>query len=326
MERRQTLKIIAAAPFTFGAAAWAQAPYPQRPVRLVVPFSAGGSTDVTARKLAQKLSSILGQPLVVENKDGAAGSIASAAVARANADGYTLQMATSGTHTINPATMANIRYDPATDFTAIALICTQPIAISVHPSVPAQTLTDLIKLLKDAPGKYNSANNGYGGIAHVAAEMMSDQAGVTMTHIPYKGGGPAAQAVIAGQVPILFDTFSADLPQHRAGRLRILAVAGEQRSRSAPEIPTAREQGLPDYVAVSGTWLVAPSKTPEPIIELLSSAVRRAMSEGVLVKELEELGNDVVTNSSPEKASAFMRSEISRWGAIIKKAGIRSES
>lgn len=325
MKRRETLKIIAASPFALGATAWAQAPYPQRPIRMVVGFSAGGSTDVAARKLAQKLQDILGQSVVVDNKVGAAGSIASAEVARANPDGYTLQMATSGTHTINPATMTKIGYDPIADFMPLALICTQPLAVCVHPDFPAQTLPELIKLLKESPGKYDYASNGIGGIAHVAAELLREQAGVTMTHIPYKGGAPATQDVIAGHVPILFDTFSADLPHHRAGRLRILAVTGEQRSRAAPEIPTAKEQGLPDYVAVTGTWLVAPAKLPAPVVERLSTAVTTAMADPVLIKEFEELGNDVATNSNPTKAAAFMRAEIARWAPIINKANIRSE-
>jgi len=326
MQRRHTLKIFAAGPLAMATSAWAQAPYPQRPVRLVVGFSAGGSTDVAARKLAQRLSSSLGQQVVVENKLGAAGSIASAEVARSAADGYTLQMATSGTHTINPTTMAKIGYDPVADFIPIGLICTQPLAICVNPSVPARSLPELFKLIKDSPGKYAYASSGNGGIAHVAAELLRDQAGLNMVHIPYKGGAPATQDVIAGHVPILFDTFSADLPHHRAGRLRILAVTGETRSRAAPELATVKEHGLPNYVAVTGTWLVAPARTPAAVIDRLSTAVQSAMADISFVKELEDLGNDVVTNTTPALALTFMRAEIARWSPIIKKAGIQAES
>ena len=327
MDRRTSMHVIAASSLALTGIASAQS-YPQRPIRLVVGFSPGGSTDVAARRLGLKLANILGQPVVVENKLGAAGAIATAEVARAAPDGYTLQMATSGNLVINPHTMAKPGYSPLTDFIPIYLVCTQPLAVSVHPSFPARTFQEFLSVFRSEPGKYSYASSGNGGIAHCSAEWLKDRAGLQgLLHIPYKGGADAATAVISGQVPILLcNTFSIDLTHHRTGRLRTLATTGALRSQAAPEIPTVKESGIPDYVAISSSWLTAPAKTSDAVVEQIAQAIRTAMTDTTFVGGLTELGNDMVIDSDPAKAKAFLKSEFENWGAVIKKAKISSET
>lgn len=326
MDRRMSIKMIAASALAPSGTVFADAAYPNKAIKLIVPFSAGGSTDATARLLGQKMSASLGRPVVVENMGGAAGAIASAAAARAAPDGYTLQIATSGTHTINPSTMEKLGYDPLLDFRVVWLLLTHPLAIAVHPSVPANSLRELITLVRASPSKYSYASTGHGGIAHIAAELLKDYAGIPkLLHVPYKGGAPGVQDAIAGHVPILFDTLGPVVPHHSAGRLRILATTGSERSRLAPEIPTAaQELNLPDYVAVTANWVVVPANTPSSIVERLAAAVQSAISDPEFVKDLERQGNDVVVNGDPVKGASFMRNEIARWAAVVKKAGIRA--
>lgn len=330
MYRREVLKsalATAAVVALVQRAAHAQDNYPDRPVRLVVPFAAGGSTDVTARKFAVRMSVLMGQTFVVENRVGASGALGSAEAARAKPDGFTLQVGTSGTHTINPSTMVKATYDAVNDFAPIYLLSTQSLAISVHPSVPANSIQQLIALIKANPGKYAYASNGAGGIAHFAAELFREKVpGLDMLHVPFKGGGPAAQAVIAGHVPILFDTFGGDLAFHRAGQLRILAGTGEQRVGGAPEIPTVLEAGIPDYVAISGTLFLAPAKVPQPVLDKLFNATKTVMADKGFIKELQDMGTEPVLDSNPEKARQFIKREIARWAPIIRKTGVTLES
>jgi tripartite-type tricarboxylate transporter receptor subunit TctC len=281
---------------------------------------------VLARKLAQRLTPLLGEAVVVENKAGAAGTIGCVEVARAKPDGYTLLMGTTGTHAINPSTMVNPRYDAVRDFAPIALLGTQPFSIAVYPGLPAQTLRELVALAKANPGKYAYASAGAGGIAHLTAELFKLQAGdLDITHVPYKGGGPAMQDVLAGHVQIFSDSFSTTYPQHKVGKLRVLAMTGEKRSASAPDIPTAIEAGVPGLVSSTAGILLAPANTPPAVIDTLYRAVAKALADEGFLKDLEALSIDPVTDAGPEKTAQFIRSEIARWAPIIKATGTRME-
>ena len=327
MDRRQLVTMgVAATGAWLAPSLWAQGRYPNRTVRLIVPFAPAGSTDMLGRKLAARLSGLLEQTIVVDNKAGAAGVLGCVEAARAPADGYTLLLGTTGTHAINPSTMVKPSYDAVKDFAPIALVGTQPFSLAVHPSVPAHTLPELLALLRAKPGKYDYATAGAGGIAHLSAELFKKLGGVEMTHIPYKGGGPALQDVLAGHVSILSDSFSTTLPQHRLGTLRVIAMTGERRSPVAPDIPTAAESGMPGFVSSTAGILFAPARTPRPVIDAIQRALARLMTDPMFLKEIEEgLLIEPATDSTPEKTAEFIANEIAKWAPIIKSTGTRME-
>lgn len=312
--------------FAVAGPAAAQSPYPDRTIRLVVPFAPGGSTDVLARRLAARLAKPLGQSVVVENKAGAAGAIGSTEVGRAKPDGYTLVMGTTGTHAINMSTMVNPTYDAVRDFTPVALVGTQPFSLAVHPSVPARTLGELITLIKANPGKYSYASAGAGGIAHLTAELFKSAAGnLDVAHVPYKGGGPALQDVLAGHVAILSDSFSTTYPQHRSGKLRVVTMTGETRAMAAPDIPTAIEQGLGQLVSSTAGILLGPAGLPPTVVDTLAKAVAGVMQDESFRKDLESLSIDPVTDSTPARTADYIRREIAKWAPIVKATGTRME-
>ncbi len=320
------LMIFAALAAYLPQMAKAQGAYPERTVRLVVPFAPGGSTDVLGRKLATKLGPLLGQSAVVENKAGAAGVIGCTEVAHSRPDGYTLLIGTTGTHAINPSTMVNPTYDAVRDFAPIAVLGTQPFSIAIHPSLPAKALLELVSLVRPNPGKYAYASAGAGGIAHLTAELFKQLAGgLDITHVPYRGGGPALQDVLAGQVSIFSDSFSTTYPHHRSGRLRVLAMTGTKRSPAAPEIPTAIEAGIPGLVSSTAGILLAPARTPRPIIEILHRVVMKVMADEAFLKDLEALSIEPIPDSDPDKSAQFIKSEIAKWAPIIKATGTRME-
>jgi tripartite-type tricarboxylate transporter receptor subunit TctC len=300
--------------------------YPNMPIRLVIPFAPGGSTDILGRKLAVRLSVVLGQTVIVDNRAGAAGMIGCAEVARAKPDGYTLLLGTTGTHAINPFTMTQPSYDSVKDFAPVALIGTQPFSIAVHPSVPAQNLMELTALVKANPGKYSYASAGTGGIAHLTAELFKSLAGkLDITHIPYKGGGPALQDVLAGRVQIFSDSFSTTYPQHKSGSLRVLAMTAVSRSKSAQDIPTAIESGYPDLISATAGILLAPVATPKAVVDLLSKAVDKVMMNPAFLAELEAISVDPAINYGPEKTAQFIRAEMAKWSPVVKSTNTKME-
>ena len=302
----------------------AQGKYPERSIRLVVPFPPGGFTDIVSRRFAAQITPLLGQNIIVDNKGGAGGVIGTGEVARAKPDGYTLLMATSSTHAFNPLTMANLPYDPVKDFAPIALLATSASTVAVHPTV-AGSLPELIRRVRANPGKYSYGSSGTGGIVHLAGELFKKQAGgLDIVHVPYRGSGQSVQDLIAGQIPIAMIGTST-LPYHRSGKLRILAVFSEKRSDLAPDIPTAIELGVPGMVAYTFNVLCAPTGTPKPIIDQLYQATMKVVGNEAFQKDLVRLGADLVTDSNPEKAAQFIKDEITKWAPIVKASGVKAE-
>lgn len=306
--------------------AQAQGQYPERPIRLVVPFAPGGGTDIMGRRFGAKITPLLGQQVVIENKGGAGGTIGTAEVARAKPDGYTLLVGTSSTHAINPTAMENLPYDPVKDFAPIAVLGIIPMVIAIHPSVPAKTLREFVARVKASPGKYSYGSAGMGSINHLAGELFKKQAGgLDIVHVPYKGAGAALLDLVAGQIPIGMVTVSSATAHHRSGKVRILATFGEKRSNAAPDIPTAVELGVPGMLAYTFNVVLAPVATPKPIIDRLYQATMKVMTDEAFQKDLESLSIDPVTDSSPEKATQFIKDELAKWAPIIKATGTKAQ-
>ena len=305
--------------------AQAQGKYPERPIRLVIPFAPGGNTDIVGRLFATKLTPVLGQSVVIDNKSGAGGTIGAAEVARAKPDGYTLLLGTSSSHAINPTAMDNPPYDPVKDFAPIAVIGIVPMSIAVHPNV-AKSLQELIKRVRANPGKYSYGSTGVGGINHLGGELFKKQAGgLDIVHVPYRSSGQSIQEVIAGQIPIVIATFSSGVAYHHSGRLRILAVCSEKRSDAEPNIPTAIELGVPDMLAYTFNVLLAPAGTPKEVIAQLHQATIKVMSDTAFQKDLARLTVEPVTDSNPEKATQFIKNELAKWAPIIKEIGMKAK-
>ena len=321
--RRQLLRWGAAiGASSLATVARGQGRYPSRPIRLVVPFAAGGSTDVVGRLVAQHLGAHFGTSVYVENRGGAAGVLGCTEAARAPADGYTLLVGTTGTHAINPTSMVRPAYDAVKDFTPVAFVGTQPMSICVHPSVPVETLADLIALLRANPGKHPYASAGNGGIAHLTFELFKELAGkLDSVHIPYRGGAPALQDVVSGHVPILSDTFSSTLPFHRQKLLRVIVMTGETRSSLAPEIPTGVESGLSDLVASTSGLVLGPAGLPGDVVESLGAAFSVLMKDPAFQKKLVELNFQPATDWSPENTGRFISSEIAKWAPVVRSTG-----
>lgn len=305
--------------------ACAQGKYPDRPVRLVVPFAPGGETDLIGRMWAQRVASHLGGTIIVENKAGAGGSVGTAEVARAKPDGYTLLSGQTTTHVINPIAMTRPPYDPLKDFIPIAVVSTTPTSILVHPSVPAKNLQELIAVVKSNPGKFSFGSAGSGTITNLTGELFKIQAGgLDMQHVPYKGAGPGIQDLIAGHIPVFTPILSSTvLAHHRGGRLRILAVNSEARLKAAPDLPTSIESGMPGMRVQVFNAMFAPAGTPPAIVDALHQATVKAKAEESFRADLERAGAEMVADSSPEKAAGFIREEITRWTPIIKASGFK---
>jgi tripartite-type tricarboxylate transporter receptor subunit TctC len=328
MKQRDVLILGLAATIGFGPQdAPAQGKYPDRPIRLVVPFAPGGETDLIGRLWAQAVTPHLGGTIVVENKAGAGGVVGSAEVARARADGYTLLSGQTTTHVINPIAMSKPPYDPLRDFVPIGVVSTTPTAILVNPSVPASNLRELAALAKASPGKYSFGSAGSGTITNLTGELFKIQAGgLDIQHIPYKGGAPAIQDVIAGHIPMAALILSSTmLGHHRAGKLRILAVNSDVRVRAAPDIPTSIESGLAGMRVQVFNAIFAPSGIPGEVLEALHQATVKAKGEAMLRDGLEKAGAELVADSSPEKAARYIREEIARWAPIVKASGFKIE-
>lgn len=303
------------------APAFGQARYPERPIRLVVPFVPGGETDLMGRLWAKYAAPHLGATIVVENKAGAGGSIGAAEVARSRPDGYSLLAGTTSTQILNPAAMNEPPYDPIKDFVTAGLVSTTPTCVVVNPGLQINSLKELVSLVKANPGKYSYGSAGPGTITNLTGELLKLQGGLDMQHIPYKGSAPGIQDLIAGHLPIFTPILSTTIiSHHRGGRLRILAINSEARVKSAPEIPTAIEAGMPGMRVQVFNGVFAPAGTPQPVIELLRQATAKAKGEDGLRQDLQNAGAEL---SAPGDLDGFIREEVARWTPIIKATGFK---
>ncbi len=317
------LKVLLWVALACGLAVAAGAEFPERPVKLLVGFSAGGGTDVAARIVAPGLGEALGQAVVVENRPGASGLIAAEAAARAAPDGYTLMMGSQTTLAVAPALYHKFTLDAARDFAGVALTGTSPLVLVVNPKVEAHSVAELIALAKREPGKLNFASGGVGTTPHMAGELFRLTAGINIVHVAYRGEAPAINDLIGGQIPMMFSTLSAVIGQVRAGALRALAVASPQRSAPAPEIPTLAEQGRNGCEVETWFGIVAPARTPRAVVGKLNAELRRVLALDDTQKRLAGLGM-VAASGSPEDFDAYIKSEIAKWGEVIRDADIKA--
>ena len=297
--------------------------FPNKAVRLVVPFPAGGSTDIVGRTVAQKLSEMWGHPVVVDNRPGGGTTIGTDAVAKAPADGYTL-LVTPAPFTINPSLLAKLPYDALAYFAPITLINTTPLVLVVNPGVPARSVKELIALAKARPGRLNFGSSGTGGSNHLAGELFNAMAGVRMVHIPYKGNAPALIDLVGGHVDLVFNGVTSALPLIKSGKLRALAVTSMQRSSALPDMPTMDEVALKGFVAVAWNGLGAPAKTPRDVIAKINADVIRIVGSPEMKERLKADGSDPVGSTS-EQYAAFLRDEIAKWAKVIKFAKVKAE-
>ena len=319
----RVLKLAAAAAaMTATGAAWAQAQYPAKSVRIVVPFTPGGLTDAMARVVAKKLGADLGQPVVVDNRPGAGGIVGIEAVAKAPADGYTLLVTQSGI-TILPSLKLKLPFDPVKDFDPVSTLASYMLFLVAHPSTPARTVKELVVLAKTRPGQLTYGSAGAGSSMHLAGEMFSHAVGVPMTHVPYKGEAPAISELIGGQVVLTFGT-NVVLPHVKARKLALIAVTGPQRFRALPDVPTISEAGIPGYEVTSWNALFAPAGTPPAVINRLHPVVKDALTLPEAKALGETHGLDIAA-SSPAELGAMIRSELVKWAKVVKAAGIRPD-
>ena len=296
--------------------------FPQRPVRIVVPYTTGGSNDVIARLLAQQLQETWGQPVVVENKPGAAGNIGASDIAKSAPDGHSLLLTNINIVSMNPGLIANMPFDPQKDFAPISLLGTTALALVVHPSVPANNVRELIDLARKGPGRLNYASSGNGSPQHMSAEMFKAMTKTSMTHIPYRGAAPAVNDLLAGQVQVTIGVVNQLIPHIRAGKLKALGVTTRKRLAQMPDVPTLDEAGVPGYESEIWLGLAAPSATPPAIIEQINQAIRKAMATADVISKLQSQGIDVVV-SSPDQMRQRGLEDLKRWGDIIRTAGIK---
>jgi tripartite-type tricarboxylate transporter receptor subunit TctC len=319
--RRVTIIFLAVlAPTAPGAAQ----NYPDRVVRIVNPYPPGGSVDVMARLLAQKLSDNLGQQFIVENRSGGGGNTGSDSVAKAEPDGYTLLFTAPGPLTVNQTLYSKLSFDPATDFAPIALFATAPIVLIVNPGVPANNVQELIALARKEPGKINFASAGNGTTNHLSGELFKSMAKVDIVHVPYRGAGPAMNDLIGGHVQMFFDLMPVVLPQVTTGKVRALGAAGAARASALPDVPTIAEQGVPGFDASSWYGLVAPAKTPEPVLAKLREEVAKALKTPDMVARIRELGSEPGTAFGKD-FGAFMAAETKKWAEVIRASGAKAD-
>ncbi len=302
------------------AAASASAAYPEKPIRLVVPFPAGGGADFMARTLSQKLSERLGQPVVLDHRGGAGGTIAAEAVAGAAPDGYTLLFGTMGTQAINPHLYPKLRYDPLKDFAPISLTHSTPRVLVVNPSVPAKSVKELVALARAQPGTLTFGSAGNGSSSHLAGELFKSMAGVDMTHVPYKGSGPAAADLLGGRISMVFDSIALYSDYIKTGKVRALGVTSPKRTAALPGVPAIADAGLAGYDVSNWLGVLAPAKTPREIIVRLNSEIRTAMADPELRKQLAAVGIEAMS-STPEAFGDTIRIEIAKWGKVVKASG-----
>ena len=299
------------------------ADFPNRPMKLLVGFAAGGGTDVAARVIAQKMSEILGQGVVVENRTGASGLIAAQDLTKADPDGYTLMMGSQTTCAVAPALYRKVTIDPVKDFSGVALTGASPLVLVVNPNFAAHTVADVIAMAKASPGKINFGTGGVGTTPHMTAELFQHIAGIRMVHVAYRGEAPAINDLLAGQIPLMFANLSAVMGNLQAGTLRALAVTSAERSPSAPDIPTVAETALPGFDAETWFGIVAPPGTPQAIKDKLNAAARKALTSDDTKKRYLDLGM-VPRTSSPAEFDAYIKAEVAKWANVIKEANVQT--
>ena len=304
-------------------AAVAQA-YPVKPVRMIVPFPAGGATDIVGRLVAQKLAEAWGHQVIVDNRGGAGGTIGSDAAAKSPPDGYTMLVGTSSTHAVAPSLYSKLPYDPVRDFAPVTLLASATILLAAHPSVPARNVRELIALGKRQPKALSFASSGNGGISHLVGEQFKSMGGIQMLHIPYKGDSPALIDLVSGQVSLMFGTAVSFLPYVKSGRLNALAVTNPKRSPVVPDVPTVAESGLPGFEALQWFGIFVPAGTSKDIVARMHGDIVKALRLPDVRDRMSGLGADVV-GSTPEEFAAFLKSDAAKWAKIVKDSGARIE-
>lgn len=323
MQRRSVLVLCTAAAVMAGAPAVAQTPaYPAKPVRIVVPYPPGGTTDLLARLVAAKLGEKLGQNFLVENRAGASGAIGSQLVAKSPPDGYTLVMATISSHGINSALHKALPYDPIADFAPITVVASTPNVITVNPEVAAKTLPELLALARAKPGALSFGSTSAGGSPHMSVELLKMMAGVNMVHIPYKGGGPMLTDLIGNQIPVGVDNLPSSMAHIRSGKIRALAVTTARRWPGAPDIPTVAESGVAGYEASAWFGLLGPAGTPKPVVDLLHRTVAEIVGRPDVAKQMLDMGAEPVANT-PEAFGRQIAGEIDKWKKVAAATGVK---
>jgi|688.fasta_scaffold13067_3 tripartite-type tricarboxylate transporter receptor subunit TctC len=314
--------LIAALLLGTSLVSYAQSEYPNKPIRLIIGFPAGGSTDIVGRIVAQKLGERLGQTIVVENRGGAGGTIGTDAAAKAAPDGYTLTLGTTSTMAVAPGAYSKLGYDPIKSFAPISLVAVTPYLLVVNPQVPAKSLAELVALVKSQPSKMNYASAGNGSTTQLATEMLNDVTGMKMTHIPYKGNAAADLAILSNQVEVLFGSMPALLQHAKSNKLRALAVGSATRSSALPEIPTVAELGYPGFEAALWLGVLAPAGTPKPIIDKLNKELVAIAATPDFKAAMDRNGADATSNT-PEQFASLIKNEVGKYGSITKRLGIK---
>ena len=304
--------------------AMAQGKYPERTLRLVVPFAPGGVNDIIGRRWAQDLSRLIGQSIIVENRAGASAGIGSQEEARPKPDGYTLLIANTTTHVLSPLGNPKLGYDPLKDFTPLGIITLVPTGVAVHPSLPPKSLKELAAFAKKNPGKLSFGSAGTGSSTHLTGELFKKLNGdLNNVHVPYKAAGPGLTDLVAGHIPMYTPTISsAPLEYHKQGRIRMLAICSEERLKAVPDVPTAIQAGMPELVVQAFNAIFLPPNTPKPIVDTLAQANQKVLASADMQEFLRKAGAEAVTTSSPERATQFLQKELKRWAPIVRETGI----